>query len=84
MISHIFNQSLTLSDLLLLCSYWSMPQGAHKSEPERIEFEVMLPNINLLYLFCDVLILLDLTYMGRFWYVSPDRCSNTLDGMLTM
>ena len=27
----------------------------------------MLPNINLLYLFCGVLILQDLTYMGRFW-----------------
>ena len=27
----------------------------------------MLPNINLLYLFCGVLILLDLSYMSRFW-----------------
>ena len=27
----------------------------------------MLPNINLLYLFCSVLILLDGSYMSRFW-----------------
>ena len=53
---------------LLLSSYWSMPQGSDKSDPELIEFQVMLPNINLLYLFCDVLILLDMSYMSRFWY----------------
>ena len=48
-----------------------MPQGTNKSESEVVEFQVMLPNINLLYLFCDVLIVLDMTYMGRFWYRSP-------------
>ena len=47
--------------------YWSMPQGKDKKDWEEAEFAVMLPNINLLYLFCSVLILLDLTYMGRFW-----------------
>lgn len=52
-----------------------MPQGLNKSESELIEFQVMLPNINLLYLFCDVLILQDLTYMGRFWYRSPEYSS---------
>ena len=47
--------------------FWSMPQGRHKSEVEDMEFSVMLPNINLLYLFCRVLILLDGSYMSRFW-----------------
>ena len=55
-----------------------MPQGEGKSDSEVIEFKVMLPNINLLYLFCDVLILLDLSYLSRFWYrcpkYSPSMC----------
>ena len=47
--------------------FWSMPQGRYKSKTEDIEFSVMLPNINLLFLFCRVLILLDGSYMSRFW-----------------
>ena len=47
--------------------FWSMPQGRKKTEVEDIEFMTMLPNINLLYLFCSVLILLDGSYMSRFW-----------------
>ena len=47
--------------------FWSMPQGRDKAESEDVEFSVMLPNINLLYLFCSVLILLDSSYMSRFW-----------------
>ena len=47
--------------------FWSMPQGRDKTEVEDIEFTMMLPNINLLYLFCRVLILLDGSYMSRFW-----------------
>ena len=47
--------------------FWSMPQGRDKDDLEAIEFSVMLPNINLLYLFCSVLILLDGSYMSRFW-----------------
>jgi len=47
--------------------YWSMPQGKDKTEWEDIEFSIMLPNINLLYLFCSVLILADLSYVSRFW-----------------
>ena len=42
-------------------------QGGDKKEWEDVEFAVMLPNINLLYLFCSVLVLLDLSYMSRFW-----------------
>jgi hypothetical protein len=46
-----------------------MPQGEDKADWEAVEFSVMLPNINLLYLFCSVLILADRQYMGRFWWV---------------
>ena len=35
--------------------FWSMPQGGDKADWEDIEFSVMLPNINLLYLFCRYL-----------------------------
>jgi hypothetical protein len=45
----------------------SMPQGQKKTERESAEFKEMLPNINLLYLTCSVLILMDRTYMSRFW-----------------
>ena len=48
-------------------SYWSMPQGNDKTASEQADFDVMLPNINLLYLFCSVLILADLSYVSRFW-----------------
>ena len=48
------------------CSYWSMPQGDKKTW-ELIAFRVMLRNINLLYLFCGVLVLADLSYISRFW-----------------
>ena len=44
-----------------------MPQGKAKSAIEKQEIRVMLPNINLLYLGCSVLILLDLSYLSRFW-----------------
>ena len=47
--------------------YWSMPQGDDKTQSEVIEFRVMLPNINLVYLFCSVLVILDLAYLSRFW-----------------
>ena len=50
-----------------LCADFScMPQG-EKTEVERVETATMLPNINLLYLGCSVLILLDLSYLSRFW-----------------
>ena len=48
-----------------LRGYMKTQQDAVESED--IEFSVMLPNINLLYLFCGVLILLDGSYMSRFW-----------------
>jgi len=51
---------------LVWIDYSGMPQGK-KSDWEDCEFTVMLPNINLLYLFCSVLVILDRQYMGRFW-----------------
>jgi len=45
----------------------SMPQGRNKTPSESAEFKEMLPNINLLYLTCSVLILMDRSYMNRFW-----------------
>jgi len=45
----------------------SMPQGKNKTQSEKAEFKEMLPNINLLYLTCSVLILMDRSYMNRFW-----------------
>jgi hypothetical protein len=45
----------------------SMPQGRNKTLSESAEFKEMLPNINLLYLTCSVLILMDRSYLNRFW-----------------
>eukprot|EP00971_Amphidinium_carterae_P038950 765541-Amphidinium_carterae.1 len=47
--------------------YWCMPQAPRNDEAEKREFKTMLSNVNLLYLSTQVIILLDLTYMGRFW-----------------
>ena len=67
----------------------SMPQGAKKTQRESAEFKEMLPNINLLYLTCSVLILMDRTYMSRFWTqfeaylsmraITSDGLTNALD-----
>lgn len=46
--------------------YWDMPQG-ERTPAELVEFKHMLSNVNLLYLGMSVLILLDLSYMSRFW-----------------
>eukprot|EP00322_Chrysochromulina_rotalis_P028568 CAMPEP_0115832758 /NCGR_PEP_ID=MMETSP0287-20121206/2823_1 /TAXON_ID=412157 /ORGANISM="Chrysochromulina rotalis, Strain UIO044" /LENGTH=321 /DNA_ID=CAMNT_0003286153 /DNA_START=140 /DNA_END=1105 /DNA_ORIENTATION=+ len=46
--------------------YWSMPQDIRSAE-EKIEFKHMLKHANLLYLGTRVLILLDLSYISRFW-----------------
>ena len=45
----------------------SMPQGANRSPDEQAEFDSTLPFVNLLYLGSTVLILLDLSYVSRFW-----------------
>ena len=45
----------------------SLPQGADKTPAEQAEFGQQLPNINLIYLGCWVLIMLDRSYTSRFW-----------------
>ena len=52
---------------LVWYDYWCMPQGEHRTPEEVAEFQVMLQNVNLLYICLEVLILLDLTYFSRFW-----------------
>ena len=44
-----------------------MPQGPNRTYLEQAEFDRTLPHVNLLYLGCTVLILLDLSYPSRFW-----------------
>ena len=46
--------------------YWCMPQGK-KTPGENVSFKYMLGNINWLYIGCSVLVLLDLSYLSRFW-----------------
>merc|ERR1712050_341630 len=43
-----------------------MPQGERTPKDQRL-FKETLPHINLLYLTTSVLILLDLSYLSRFW-----------------
>jgi hypothetical protein len=47
--------------------YHCMPQGAEKTAAERVRFRWMLQSVNLLYLGCSVLILMDISYLSRFW-----------------
>ena len=44
----------------------SLPQG-ERTAGEQYEFRATLPNINMLYLGTQVLILLDRSYLSRFW-----------------
>jgi len=44
----------------------SLPQGV-RTPAEKAEFSLMLSNVNFLYLGCAVLILLDRSYLSRFW-----------------
>jgi hypothetical protein len=46
--------------------FWCMPQG-QRSKVETLECKHMLKSANLLYLGTRVLILLDLSYISRFW-----------------
>ena len=51
------------------CRYdaWCLPQGKERTEDELADFRRMLKEVNLLYLGTSVLILLDLSYISRFW-----------------
>ena len=48
-----------------------MPQG-ERTPAEKVDFQHMLSHINLLYLGCHVLVLLDLSYLSRFWVCSAE------------
>ena len=48
------------------CDMSCMPQG-QRTAAEQAEFDSMLPHINLLYLGASVLVILDMSYMSRFW-----------------
>jgi hypothetical protein len=43
-----------------------LAQGV-RSPADKAEFRIMLPNINMLYLGCTVLVMMDRSYMSRFW-----------------
>ena len=47
-------------------SFWCLPQGK-RTPVEKVLFQHGLNNVNLLYVGMHVLILLDLSYMSRFW-----------------
>lgn len=51
---------------LLFVDYCCMPQG-FRTDAEEVEFKLMLTNVNMLYLGAAVLILLDRSYLSRFW-----------------
>ena len=46
--------------------YSSMPQG-ERNEQEQQDFLRMLRQVNLLYLGCHVLVIMDRSYLSRFW-----------------
>mmetsp|Transcript_20026 Transcript_20026/g.40664 ORF Transcript_20026/g.40664 Transcript_20026/m.40664 type:complete len:517 (-) Transcript_20026:44-1594(-) len=46
--------------------FWCMAQGK-RTDAEKAEFKAMLKQINILYLGATVLILLELSYISRFW-----------------
>ena len=56
-----------------------MPQeseklGIRRTPAEKVDFKMMLQNVNMLYLGVKVLILLDLSYLGRFWVGALPAC----------
>ena len=46
--------------------YWCMPQGK-RTRAEKVLFKWMLSNVNLLYLGASVLLVVDISYLSRFW-----------------
>lgn len=51
---------------LVWFDYWCMPQGS-RTPAEKVLFKWMLSNVNLLYLGTSVLLLVDISYLSRFW-----------------
>jgi hypothetical protein len=59
-------------------SYWCMPQKTPHSDrtpAEKVQFAHMLRHASLVYLGSRVLILLDLSYLSRFWVCCHPRAS---------
>ena len=56
------------------CMPQDHPRGSRSAE-DTAEFERMLREVNRLYLGASVLILLDLSYVSRFWTQASDRSS---------
>lgn len=57
-----------------------MPQGADRTPEELLEFKSMLYSMNLLYFGCSVLVLMDRSYLSRFW-VRATRPALTSPGL---
>ena len=47
--------------------------AGERTDAEKREFKAMLPNINILYMGALVLVLMDLSYMSRFWTQARDH-----------
>ena len=63
---------------------WCLPQGK-RSKEEQALFDRSLPHINLLYLGCTVLVLMDLSYISRFWTLFESwlaMSSTTAEGLV--
>ena len=48
-----------------------MPQGPDRTAEEKVEFDTMLSNVNLVYLGSSVFIIMDIAYQSRFWVRVP-------------
>jgi len=60
---------------------WCLPQGS-RTDKDALVFAKTLPHINLLYLTTKVLLLVDLSYLSRFWtqfeaWLSLQTCTST-------
>ena len=61
----LLTPALALRLAALASSYWCMPQG-ERTLAQKARFLWMLKNVNLLYLGCSVLLLVDISYLSRF------------------
>lgn len=62
------------------CGSWCCMAQGERTPKEQADFKRMLPRINMLYLGCSVLLIVDNTYLGRFWtcfeaWLSMQQCS---------
>ena len=52
---------------LVWYDYSCLAQGDRKPA-DKAAFQWQLSNVNMLYLGCSVLLLIDISYLSRFWY----------------